>query len=157
MKDVKNAEITITGRTTIKKDMWYVVLNLPKDKDGKRKPKWISTGLCAIKNGRKINVREAEQRLLELRLEYSKMEHIATPNLTSSERKKLSQANDYLDVYAMGWLEDQMGLAGTRWTHPLVSSHTAGAGSDTGGAPTKDDDDLSDEGANTRDKEKNTK
>ena len=64
---------------------------------------------------------------------------------------------DPLENYAMGWLEDQMGLAVTRWTHPLVSSHTAGAGSDTSGAPTKDDDDLSDEGAETKDKEKNAK
>lgn len=64
---------------------------------------------------------------------------------------------DPLENYAMGWLEDQMGLAVTRWVHPLVSSHTASAGSDTGGAPTKDDDDLSDEGAETKDKEKNAK
>ena len=64
---------------------------------------------------------------------------------------------DPLENYAMGWLEDQMGLAVTRWIHPLKSSHTAGAGSETGGAPTKDDDDLSDEGADTRDKEKNAK
>lgn len=64
---------------------------------------------------------------------------------------------DPLENYAMGWLEDNMGLAITRWTHPLVSSHTAAAGSGTNGAPTKDDDDLSDEGADTRDKEKNAK
>lgn len=64
---------------------------------------------------------------------------------------------DPLENYAMGWLEDQMGLAITRWIHPLVSSHTAAASSDTGGAPTKDDGDLSDEGAETKDKEKNAK
>ena len=64
---------------------------------------------------------------------------------------------DPLENYAMGWLEDNMGLAITRWTHPLVSSHTAPAGSNTGGAPTKDDGDLSDEGAATRDQEKNAK
>jgi hypothetical protein len=63
---------------------------------------------------------------------------------------------DPLENYAMGWLEDNMGLAITRWTHPLISSHTA-ASSDTGGAPTKDDRDLSDEGAETKDKEKNAK
>ena len=64
---------------------------------------------------------------------------------------------DPLENYAMGWLEDKMGLAITRWVHPLVSSHTATNISDNGGAPTKDDDDLSDEGADTRDKEKNAK
>ena len=62
-----------------------------------------------------------------------------------------------LENYAMGWLEDQMGLAVTKWIHPLKSSHTATDTSDTGGAPTKDDGDLSDEGADTRDKEKNAK
>ena len=62
---------------------------------------------------------------------------------------------DPLENYAMGWLEDKMGLAVTRWTHPLVSSHTAVANSSDGGAPTKDDDDLSDSGAETREKEKN--
>ena len=64
---------------------------------------------------------------------------------------------DPLENYAMGWLEDKMGLAITRWTHPLVSSHTATSNSKDNGAPTKDDDDLSDEGAETRDKEKNAK
>jgi hypothetical protein len=41
--------------------------------------------------------------------------------------------------------------------HPLVSSHTQAAGSDTGGAPTKDDGSLTDSGAETKDKEKNKK
>lgn len=59
---------------------------------------------------------------------------------------------DPLENYAMGWLEDQMGLAVTRWMHPLVSSHTASASSSTGGAPTKDDEDLSDDGEASRDK-----
>ena len=39
MNEVKK-EITITGgRITIKKDKWYVVLNLAKDKDEKRRGK----------------------------------------------------------------------------------------------------------------------
>ena len=59
---------------------------------------------------------------------------------------------DPLENYAMGWLEDQMGLAVTRWVHPLISSHTAAASSSTGGAPTKDDGDLSDDGEASRDK-----
>lgn len=64
---------------------------------------------------------------------------------------------DPLENYAMGWLEDKMGLGVTRWVHPLVSSHTATSTSNDGGAPTKEDGDLSDEGADTRDKEKNAK
>ena len=59
---------------------------------------------------------------------------------------------DPIENYAMGWLEDKMGLAVTRWTHPLVSSHTATSASSEDGAPTKSDDDLSDEGAASRDK-----
>ena len=59
---------------------------------------------------------------------------------------------DPLENYAMGWLEDKMGLAITRWTNPLVSSHTKSSSDQDGGAPTKDDDDLSDEGAASRDK-----
>lgn len=64
---------------------------------------------------------------------------------------------DPLENYAMGWLEDKMGLAVTKWTNPLVSSHTTSAKNAGDGAPTKDDDDLSDEGAKTRDGEKNDK
>jgi hypothetical protein len=59
---------------------------------------------------------------------------------------------DPLENYAMDWLENKLGLATTRWTHPLVSSHTANMGSNTGGAPTKDDENLSDDGAASRDK-----
>ena len=59
---------------------------------------------------------------------------------------------DPLENYAMGWLEDQMGLAVTRWTHPLVSSHTATSKTTDGGAPTKDDGELTDDGEASRDK-----
>ena len=59
---------------------------------------------------------------------------------------------DPLENYAMGWLEDQMGLAVTRWIHPLVSSHTATKEGSEGGAPTKNDGDLTDEGEASRDK-----
>jgi hypothetical protein len=62
---------------------------------------------------------------------------------------------DPLETYAMDWLENQLGLAKTRWVSPLISSHTLSSKSGNGGAPTKDDGDLSDEGAETRDQEKN--
>ena len=128
MKDVKNIEITITGRTTVKKGKWYVVLNLPKDKDGKRKEKWIATGLDATKSGRPHNVNAAKQELDRLRLEYSQMEHISTPNLTSSERKKLAQANDYLDVYAMDWLQKRIDIQVTTYDayKQLINCHIKG-------------------------------
>jgi hypothetical protein len=62
---------------------------------------------------------------------------------------------DPLENYAMDWLENKLGLAQTRWISPLKSSHTASGSVSDGGAPTKDDGDLSDEGAETKEQEKN--
>ena len=62
-----------------------------------------------------------------------------------------------LETIASDWLESKLGFSVTKFMHPLVSSHTQAAGSDTGGAPTKDDGNLSDSGAETKDKEKNKK
>ena len=64
---------------------------------------------------------------------------------------------DPLETIASDWLETKLGFAVDKFMHPLVSSHTQGAGSDTGGAPTKDDGELTDEGSETKDKEKNKK
>ena len=64
---------------------------------------------------------------------------------------------DPLEAIASDWLEAKLGLATTRFIHPLVSSHTQSGNSDANGAPEKDDGDLTDEGADTKDKEKNTK
>ena len=63
-----------------------------------------------------------------------------------------------LETIASDWLETKLGFSVTKFIHPLVSSHTQTAdGSDTGGAPTKDDTELTDAGAETKDKEKNKK
>lgn len=62
---------------------------------------------------------------------------------------------DPLEAISMDWLETKLGLSTTRFVHPLVSSHTQSGGADTDGAPNKDDGDLTDEGAETKDKEKN--
>jgi hypothetical protein len=59
---------------------------------------------------------------------------------------------DPLEAIASDWLETKLGLAVTKFMHPLVSSHTQTAGSDTGGAPTKKDGDLTDDGEASRDK-----
>lgn len=64
---------------------------------------------------------------------------------------------DPLETIASDWLETKLGMAVDKFVHPLVSSHTQTAGSDTGGAPTKDDGSLTDSGAETKDKEKNKK
>ena len=62
---------------------------------------------------------------------------------------------DPLEAMASDWLETQLGLAMTKWVNPVKTSYTQSDGSDTGGAPTKEDGDLTDEGAETKDKEKN--
>lgn len=55
----------------------------------------------------------------------------------------------------MSFVENMLGLGSTDWIHPLVSSNTQSsvAEESTGGAPTKDGDELSDEGVATRDKQ----
>ena len=58
---------------------------------------------------------------------------------------------------SMEYLEEKLGLGVTKWIHPLVSSNTQSGLSDngdgSGGAPTKDEGDLSDEGQKSRDKQ----
>lgn len=62
-----------------------------------------------------------------------------------------------LEAIASDWVETKLGLAIDKFIHPLVSSHTQSGDSDTGGAPTKDDGDLTDEGAETKEEGKNDK
>jgi hypothetical protein len=62
---------------------------------------------------------------------------------------------DPLETIASDWLETKLEMSVNKFIHPLVSSHTQSGNSDTGGAPNKDDGDLTDEGADTKDKEKN--
>ena len=64
---------------------------------------------------------------------------------------------DPLESMASDWLENKLGLAVDKFIHPLVSSYTQSGDSDTGGAPTKDDGDLTDEGESTKDSGKNDK
>ena len=59
---------------------------------------------------------------------------------------------DPLEAMASDWLETKLGLAIDKFIHPLVSSHTQSNISDTGGAPTKDSGDLTDDGEASRDK-----
>lgn len=64
---------------------------------------------------------------------------------------------DPLESIANDWLESKLGLSVSKFIHPLVSSHTQSGGSDTGGAPEKEDGELTDSGADTKDAEKNDK
>ena len=59
---------------------------------------------------------------------------------------------DPIETIASDWLETKLGLAINKFVHPLISSHTQSGGSDTGGAPTKEDGDLTDDGVASRDK-----
>ena len=59
---------------------------------------------------------------------------------------------DPLETIASDWIETKLGLSVSKFIHPLVSTHTQSAGSDTGGAPTKDSGDLTDDGEASRDK-----
>lgn len=60
-----------------------------------------------------------------------------------------------LEAMASDWLESKLGLATTKWINPVKTSYTQSSGSGSVGAPTKDDGELTDEGAETKDKEKN--
>ena len=94
---------------------------------------------------------------------YDKQERINTVKEAASLGLPVKQeymtllGYDPLESLASDWLETKLGLAVSKFMHPLVSSHTQSGDSDTGGAPTKKDGDLSDSGAETRDKEKNKK
>ena len=60
-----------------------------------------------------------------------------------------------LDSYSFNILEHKILKIQDNWI-PLSTSYTQSRTSNTGGAPTKDDDELSDEGAKSRDKETGT-
>ena len=62
---------------------------------------------------------------------------------------------DPLEAMASDWLETKLGLATTKWVNPVKTSYTQSGSDGTSGAPKKDDGDLTDEGAATKDKEKN--
>lgn len=59
---------------------------------------------------------------------------------------------DALESMSSDWLETKLGLAVDKFVHPLVSSYTQSGDSDTGGAPTKEDGDLTDDGEASRTK-----
>lgn len=56
----------VAGHLQVKKDYYYMVLNL-KDEQGKRKAKWLPTGIPATG---KRNAKKAEELLLETRMNY---------------------------------------------------------------------------------------
>lgn len=87
----------MTGSIQIKNDKYYAVLNF-KDKEGKRKQKWIATGL-EVKN----NKRKAEQMLSELISEYSDSDYIEPSKMLFCDFLKnwieLNKANVQITTY----------------------------------------------------------
>ena len=63
---------------------------------------------------------------------------------------------DPLESIASDWMETKLGLAVDKFMHPLVSSYTQSGTSDTGGAPTKEDGNLTDDGEASRTKRDST-
>ena len=80
----------MTGSLQIKNNDWYAVLNM-KDNYGKRKPKWIPTGISAGSNNKQeaINKREANKALRDLISKY--------------ESKNIAYSKE---VYFVDWVRD---------------------------------------------------
>lgn len=69
----------MTGSLQIKNDIYYIVINTY-DKNGKRKPKWISTGLAT-----KGNKKRAEQMMREKLREYEARENLVYCDMLFSD------------------------------------------------------------------------
>jgi hypothetical protein len=86
---------------------------------------------------------------------YSKLAGLGLP--VKTELASMIRANPQKS-FGMDFLERQLLKLGTeRWNNPLVSSNTQSALVDYEGRPTANEDELSDEGVATRDKNKNDK
>ena len=92
---------------------------------------------------------------------YTKEERIKTIKEAASSGLPVKQewmtllGYDPLEQMASDWLETKLGLAINKWINPVKTSYTQSGNASSGGAPEKDDSDLSDEGAETKDAEKN--
>ena len=86
-------EFTMTGSLQIKNEKYYVVLN--SHENGKRKQKWISTGL-PVKN----NKRKAEQMLRDILLEHEK-------------KNPCTQSDVLFSDYVRMWLKQSKKTVGT--------------------------------------------
>ncbi len=85
----------VAGHLQIKKGYYYMVLNL-KDEKGKRTPKWLPTG---IQIGGKRNLKQAEDMLLETRINYK-----PTP-IHETGTEVIRMTSDMLFTgYMEGWL-----------------------------------------------------
>ena len=84
----------VAGHLQIKKDYYYMVLNL-KGEDGKRKTKWLSTGIRA---GGKKNLKAAEAILLETRHSYK-------DSVVHTEESSRMSGDMLFSDYMLSWLK----------------------------------------------------
>ena len=85
----------VAGHLQIKKDYYYMVLNL-KDEQGRRKSKWLPTGIQAV--GKK-NEKKAQDMLLETRCSYKESV------IRSAELESARMSNTILFAdYMLNWL-----------------------------------------------------
>ena len=86
--------MNITASLQEKRNIYQVVLSY-RDNNGKRKQKWISTGISVKGNNKRL----ANEKLEEIKQNYTK--YIPTP-LTSQEN---DLSNEFFEVYMQNWLE----------------------------------------------------
>ena len=86
--------MNVTASLQIKRNIYQVVLSY-KDNNGKRKQKWISTGISAKGNNKRL----ANAKLEEIKQDYEKY----IPSLLTSNENDTS--NEYFETYMQNWLE----------------------------------------------------
>lgn len=85
----------------------------------------------------------------------NQIEKAASLGLPVKQEYMVLLGYDPLETMANDWLETKLGMSVNKFIHPLVSTHTQTGNASAGGAPKKDDTELSPEGEETRDQEKN--
>lgn len=86
--------MNVTASLQIKRNIYQVVLSY-KDNNGERKQKWISTGISAKGNNKRL----ANAKLEEIKKNYKKY----IPSLLTSNENDTS--NEYFEIYMQNWLE----------------------------------------------------
>ena len=86
--------MNVTASLQIKRNIYQVVLSY-KDINGERKQKWISTGISAKGNNKRL----ANAKLEEIKQDYEKY----IPSLLTSNENDTS--NEYFEIYMQNWLE----------------------------------------------------
>ena len=86
--------MNVTASLQIKRNIYQVVLSY-KDINGERKQKWISTGISAKGNNKRL----ANAKLEEIKKNYKKY----IPSLLTSNENDTS--NEYFEIYMQNWLE----------------------------------------------------